>query len=65
MKKGFFQEYIKETFEIIKQEIIAYKKYKKRICDICGKYVEKDEELISLSSFSIIHEKCLNKDDKN
>ena len=65
MKKGFFQEYIKETFEIIKQEIIAYKKYKKRICDICGKYVEKDEELISPSSFSIIHEKCLNKNDKN
>ena len=61
MNKGFF----KERMSIIMDEISSYKRYKKRICSICGKYVEKNDGLISPSSFNIIHEECLHKGDKN
>ena len=55
--KGFF----KERIQIIIDEFSSYKKYKHRICSICGKYVEKNDGLVSPSSFNIIHEECLYK----
>ena len=58
--KGFF----KERIQIFVDEISSYKRYKNRICSICGKYIKKGTGLISYSSFNIVHEECLNKGDR-
>ena len=58
--KGFF----KERIQIFVDEISSYKRYKNRICNICGKYIKKGTGLISYSSFNIVHEECLNKGDR-
>ena len=55
--KSFF----KERIQIFIDETSSYKRYKNRICSICGKYIKKGTGLISYSSFNIIHEECLNK----
>ena len=55
--KGFF----KERIQILLEEFSSYKRYKNRICSVCGKHVDKNDGFEAVSSFSIIHKECLYK----
>lgn len=56
---------LKEFHRIFKveipRELSEYKKYKKRICHLCGMVVSKNEGKESYSSFIIYHNDCFDK----
>ena len=56
---------LKEFHRIFKveipRELSEYKKYKKRICHLCGMVVPRNEGKESYSSFIIYHDECFDK----
>lgn len=54
-------EPLERFLESIGDEVMSFINYERRICHECGKKVPKNEGMISLSSFIILHDECFEK----